>query len=123
MTQEQLTETQINAINGMTDEVRYNHIVSQMRKNEVVWTLSDDRGCLVVDTGEEPCIVLFSHKELAELWAEGDYSDCKGLAIDLDAFLERWVPGMTKDGFFVALQPNLESESMVEAPEDFAENF
>jgi hypothetical protein len=123
MSKELLTETQINAINGMTDQVRYNHLISQAKKNDTMWTLGDTNGVLLIDTGDEKCIVLFSHEQMAEQWAAIDHPECKAMGVELQPFIEKWVPGMVKDNFFVALQPNLDGEGFVESAEEFALNF
>lgn len=119
----ELSEKQIEVINNMSDETRYEHIVNQAKNNQKIWTLSDDKGCLLVDTGEEKCLVVFSHQQLAQAWAEVDHAGCTALEIALPVFLDKWLPGMEKDGFHLAIQPNLEGESILASAPEFMTNF
>ncbi|TKB44215.1 DUF2750 domain-containing protein [Thalassotalea mangrovi] len=118
-----LTEKQIQAIDSMSDQVRFDHLIKSMTEIGQVWTLANSSGCLLIDTGEEQCLLLFSHEQLAQLWAEQEHSEYQPLQIELTKFTEKWLPGMANDGFFIACQPNLAGEAFIESPADFAENF
>ncbi|WP_394175104.1 DUF2750 domain-containing protein [Thalassotalea litorea] len=118
-----LSPKQIQAIDGMSDQVRFDHLVKSMQQQKHVWTLANETGCLLIDTGEEKCLLLFSHQQLASEWAGQDHNTFSPLKIELPVFIEKWLPGMANDGFYLACQPNLEGEAFVEAPEDFGVNF
>ncbi|RKF13269.1 DUF2750 domain-containing protein [Alginatibacterium sediminis] len=119
----ELSTSQISAIESMSDQVRYDYLISQMKNQGKVWTLADDEGCLMVHTGQENALVLFSHEQLAQLWAKQDHPQCKPLMIDFEVFVQKWLPGMQADEHFVALLPNLNGDSLLESAEDFAQNF
>ncbi|WP_199611165.1 DUF2750 domain-containing protein [Flocculibacter collagenilyticus] len=123
MSDAQLTDKQVEVINNMSDETRYEYIVSQAKQHQKIWTLSDEKGCLLINTGEEQCLAIFSHKQLATTWAAIDHPECTPLEIELSAFLNAWVVGMENDGFQLAIQPNVAGESLIATPSEFASNF
>ncbi|WP_394200016.1 DUF2750 domain-containing protein [Shewanella waksmanii] len=89
----------------MTPEARYDFLVEQAKTHEVLWTLQDLDGCVMLTTEEEDCIPMWPTEESAAAWAVDDWKDCSVLAIPLAEWLERWVPGMQDDDLFVAVFP------------------
>lgn len=104
-----------------SSEVRYQLTVSAIRRTGQIWTLKDDQGCIMVASDEESCLPIFPDEATAVAWATEEHASCEALAIDMAAFLGRWVPGMTEDGYFLAVGPSMDAESLVEHPEDFAQ--
>ncbi|MFM2480579.1 DUF2750 domain-containing protein [Celerinatantimonas sp. YJH-8] len=104
-----------------SSEVRYQLTVAAIRRTGMLWTLKDEQGCIMVASDEESCLPIFPDEAIAQAWATEEHAHCEPLAIDIAAFLGRWVPGMTQDGYHLAVGPSLDAESLVEHPEDFAE--
>ncbi|QDP02085.1 DUF2750 domain-containing protein [Thalassotalea sp. PS06] len=119
----ELTEKQIAAIDSMSDQVRFDHLLKNIKQQQSVWTLANDSGCLLIDTGEEQCLLLFSHEQLAAYWGAQEHQEFQPLEIQLSVFTEKWLPGMANDGFYLACQPNLQGEAFVESPTEFAASF
>ncbi|BDY04095.1 DUF2750 domain-containing protein [Ferrimonas sp. YFM] len=115
-----LTEEQINDFYRLTSKERFGQFVAQVQEKKVVWTLANDQGCVLVDTGEEQCLLLWHDEDLAESWATEEYQGCRAMGIPLDDFLAKWVPGMAQDGFDVALVPTRAGEGEVMSPEELA---
>ncbi|MFM2475884.1 DUF2750 domain-containing protein [Celerinatantimonas sp. MCCC 1A17872] len=104
-----------------SSEVRYQLTLAAIRRNQTLWTLKDDQGCIMVSSDEEQCLPIWPDEATATAWATEEHAHCEPLAIELDAFLERWVSGMSEDGYFVAVGPSLDAESLVEHPQDLAD--
>ncbi|BAJ00873.1 DUF2750 domain-containing protein [Shewanella violacea] len=100
----------------MTPEARYDYFVEQVKTEEILWTLQDDDGCVMLTTEEEDCIPMWPSEEAAKSWAVDDWESCIPLAIPVSEWLERWVPGMQDDDLFVAVYPVQEDLGVVIPP-------
>ena len=56
------------------------------------------------DAGKE-FMPVWPHRRYAEACAQGEWSGAEPTPIDLDRWLEAWLPGMIKDGVGVAVFP------------------
>lgn len=113
----------ISSFYQQSSEVRYQLTLSAIRREHKIWTLKDEQGCVMVASDEEQCLPIWPDQETAQAWATDEHADCESFAIELTTFLERWVPGMTADHYFIAVGPSMRAESLVEHPEDFAESI
>lgn len=110
-------------INAMTPEARYDYMIEQIKQEQVIWTLQDTDGCVMLTTEEEDCIPMWPSEESAELWAVDDWKDCQPLAIPLNEWQERWVPGMEEDDLFVAVFPMQQDLGVVVPPYEVNERL
>ncbi len=118
-----LTPIQIDAINAMSAEQRYDYFISQCAELKQVWGLSSDDGWVILpDEGEEH-FPIWSHAELALQWAAGEFADCQPKAVALDEWLEKWLPGMEEDNLLAAVCPNQEGDAIVVAAEELREDI
>ncbi|MGY5450661.1 DUF2750 domain-containing protein [Agarivorans sp. MS3-6] len=116
-------ESLIEQSNRLTTKQRYQQFIEQARKTQQVWTLSDEQGCLIIETGEEKVLLLWSDQALAEHWASKDHVGFKALAINLTELIDKWLPGMTNDGFDLAVAPSFSGEGTIVAPLDLSEEL
>lgn len=117
---ETLSKEAVNAFYSLNSQGRYDHLVEQVKASGVLWTLADDQGCIIIDTGSEQCLLLWHHEDLAKTWITGDYDNCQPMAIKREDFIEKWAPGMTKDGFEVGVAVSLAGEGIVVSAEELA---
>ena len=108
-----LSSTQLDAINQMPAEQRYDYFIKQLLELKQVWGLSSDTGWLVLPDGEEEQLPVWPHAELAALWAAGDFPDCQPQAISLEDWLNKWLPGMEKDDLLAAVCPGTDGDSII----------
>ncbi|WP_298439743.1 DUF2750 domain-containing protein [uncultured Ferrimonas sp.] len=108
---------------SQNSQARYEATLVGIKTEQVLWTLADDQGCVVLESDQERCLLLWHDEAIAQSWATGEYSDCKALKIELADFHEKWVPGMSDDGFDVAIAPSLAGEGIVVSPEEFADDL
>ncbi|SHH26005.1 DUF2750 domain-containing protein [Ferrimonas marina] len=111
---------QLNDFYSQNSQQRYDTTIAAIKEQQQLWTLADDQGCVVLDTGKEQCLVMWHDEALAKNWASGEFERCEALAISLEDFMAKWVPGMSEDGFDVAIAPSLAGEGIVLSPQELA---
>ncbi|MBV7314266.1 DUF2750 domain-containing protein [Shewanella sp. NIFS-20-20] len=108
---------------SMTPEGRYDLMVSLVKQEQVIWTLQDNDGCVMLTTDDEDCIPMWPTEEAANSWAVDDWQHCQPLAIPLNEWLERWVPGMQDDDLAVAICPVVDDLGVVVLPHELEERL
>ena len=120
---EPLTPKQIEAINNMPAEQRYDDFICGTIAGERVWSLYSDEGWAVISDDGEEYLPVWPHAELASLWVTGGYSDCEPKPIPLQDWLEKWLPNMVDDGLLVAVAPNTDGDSITVGAEELLANI
>lgn len=110
---ETLNPEDFQAIKGLPAEARHDYFVATIVRDEAVWILSSDQGMVMMSSGGEQCLPVWPHPDFAAEWATGDWRDCSPDAVDLESWLERWLPGMEADDVSVAVFPASEEETVV----------
>ncbi|MFN3653243.1 MAG: DUF2750 domain-containing protein [Armatimonadota bacterium] len=104
---------------GLDARGRYEYFIHKVADWQEVWGLRRQAGWVTFghpDGGEG--FPFWPHPRYAEACATGDWSDHLPESIPLDAFVERWLPGMAADGLKVAVFPVPETNNAaVLAPE------
>lgn len=110
---EALTPTQLDAINRMPAEQRYDYFIGKVVALQQVWGLASVTGWLILPEAGEEQLPVWPHAELAAAWATGGFSDCQPQAIGLDDWLAKWLPGMANDGLLIAACPATECDDSI----------
>jgi len=118
-----LTPEQVESAFALSADERYDFFLAMVAENSVVYTLKDEQGCLLVSSDDESCLPVWPDEALATACAQNEWSEFEPLAISLDDWLSKWVPGMTGDGHLVAVFPNLNTESVIVTPEELADDM
>lgn len=113
-----LSKKEMKEIAAMSADKRLDYFIQAIVEFEEVWSLDSKEGWVVLSADHEECLPVWPHKEFAEQWATGDWADCTPKAIDLETWMERWVPGMREDGTLLAVFPNSQEEGVVAEPDD-----
>jgi len=111
-----LTAEQREKIQNLDADKRYDHFIDKVSKWEEIWSLRDDEGFVLVSTDDEECMPVWPHPDYAAEWATGGWADCEPFKVDIESWLDRWLPGMEEDGISVAVFPNMEESGVVESP-------
>ncbi len=114
-TQEQLAEWATKA-----DQERYDLFLALVCKHQSLWTLADEQGCLMIAEQDDHYLPVWPLEAFAEAAAVEEWQQMKPYEVTLDEWLSKWTPGMTDDGFEVAVFPDHEGESTVLSPEELA---
>lgn len=120
---EALSDTQIDAINAMSAEQRYEHFISKAADQEQVWGLSSDDGWVILSDDGDEIFPVWPAAELASQWRKGEFADCEPKAIEQQDWQEKWLPGMTEDGLLAAICPDVDGDAIIVSAEELLENL
>ncbi|KLN63228.1 DUF2750 domain-containing protein [Vibrio sp. VPAP30] len=114
-----LSNEQLETVNKMRPDERFNYCIKEIAKNRKVWILTDEHGCVMLNTEEEDCVPVWPHQEFAEQWATGDWEHCKAEPISTAKWFSRWTNGLEDDELSVVVFPNDNEEGVVLYPDEF----
>lgn len=112
------TNKKIESILKMTENERYNYFIRKVADFEEIWGLSDNGWALLGDDNGNQILPLWPEKDFAELCAVEQWKSYKPESIQLDNFLEKWIPGMMKDKTLVNIFLTPGSKGTVILPYD-----
>jgi hypothetical protein len=100
------TEKEIAAVLALEDAKRYTYFIKKVADQQVLWSLRTEGGWVLAgdDQGHE-LVPVWPHEKFAALCAKDEWAGAVPKSIELDAWLERWIPGMERDGKRVAIFP------------------
>ena len=113
----------------LSDDLQENldRLVVECLENGCVWGLQDVDGnwSLVssIDNDSIDVIPFWSAEGLAQALCTGDWDVYKPIAIELEEFLDDWLPGMHADVLMVGINWNTELEGQEMEPLDLLEEF
>ncbi|WEM44399.1 DUF2750 domain-containing protein (plasmid) [Photobacterium sp. DA100] len=113
-----LEPSQIEQIQGYDAEQRYKYLVKEVVSNREIWILTDEHGCVMLNTDDEDCVPVWPNKEFAESWATGEWEECKAEAISLNKWHSRWTYGLEDDELAIVIFPNQDEDGLVVFPDE-----
>lgn len=116
---QELTQEQIASVNKMRSEERFNYCIKEIAKQRKVWILTDEHGCVMLNTEEEDCVPVWPHEAFANQWATGEWEHCKAESISTAKWFSRWTHGLEDDELAVVVFPNDNEEGVVLYPDEF----
>ncbi|NAW68449.1 DUF2750 domain-containing protein [Vibrio sp. V27_P1S3P104] len=114
-----LNAEQISSLNQYDSDQRMKYSLKQIIEHQQVWILTDQHGCVMLNTEDDDCVPVWPHQELAQAWATGEWADCQAQAIPLHQWRSRWTPGLSDDQLSVVVFPNDKEEGVVLFPDEF----
>lgn len=114
-----LEQHQIDEISRYDEEKRLKYSVKTMVQERQIWILTDEHGCVMLNTEDEDCVPVWPNQEFAEQWATGEWDNCKAEAISLNKWHSRWTYGLEDDELAVVVFPNQNEEGVVLFPDEF----
>lgn len=114
-----LTQDQLDSVNKMRPDERFNYCVKEIAANRKVWILTDEHGCVMLNTEDEDCVPVWPHEEFAAEWATGEWEHCKAESISTAKWFSRWTNGLEDDELSVVVFPNSNEEGVVLYPDEF----
>ncbi|MDP4528373.1 DUF2750 domain-containing protein [Alkalimonas delamerensis] len=116
-----LSRDELNSLEQLTPEQRYDYFVHAVVDLDAIWILVDDEGFVLVSAEDERCIPVWPHAELAERWIDGEWSECQAQSIPLATWLEKWTSGLESDELAIAVFPDTEGPGVVVSPVELEE--
>jgi hypothetical protein len=102
----EISDAEFQGVTALTGPERYSHFVRQVADFQEVWSLRTPDGWVSMgDNAGVRSIPVWPHRRYAEVFATGDWLDAKAVPIEMEAWMERWLPGMAGDGVQVAVFP------------------
>jgi hypothetical protein len=110
-------------VQGLSADERVDYLVEKASESQQIWSLHSKAGWVVQSSDGEECFPIWPSEAFAKAWATDDWADCKPKAIPLDAWIERWTPGMVKDGTILAVFPVEDDDCAIMAPDELQSLF
>ncbi len=101
-------------------EKRLSYSVEEIKNNKEIWILTDEHGCVMLNTDDEDCVPIWPNEEFAKDWATGEWADCAPQSIELSVWQERWTSGLEDDQVAIAVFPNPGEDGLVLDPDEFS---
>ena len=112
-----VSDKEYEGVTSLPGPERYSHFVRQVVDFGEVWSLrSQDGWVAIADDAGQSALPVWPHRRYAESFATEGWADTAATPIPLDAWLERWLPGLTRDGQFVAVFPVAPSRGVMVTP-------
>lgn len=115
----ELTTQRINEILKLDQQQRFQYLCKEVNKQQQVWLLIDEHGCVMLNTEDEDCVPVWPNKEFAEDWATEEWAHCKAEAINLDKWRKRWTRGLEEDELSIVAFPDKELNGIILFPDEF----
>ncbi|MEW6983897.1 DUF2750 domain-containing protein [Colwelliaceae bacterium 6471] len=107
-----------NTVINCDAEKRFQYLLNEVVQNLELWILTDDIGCVMLNTEDDDCVPVWPNKEFAQAWATDEWSECKPEAISLNKWYSRWTQGLQDDEIAIVIFPNQAEEGIVVYPEE-----
>lgn len=108
-----IDQNTLNEIAQFTPEQRLKYLVKEVIQQQKIWILTDQDGCVMLNTEDEDCAPVWPSQEFAQAWATGEWADCEPKAIDLKTWHSRWTHGLEDDDVSIAVFPSEDQEGLV----------
>ncbi|AEE21648.1 hypothetical protein Glaag_0685 [Glaciecola sp. 4H-3-7+YE-5] len=113
-----LSQDNIAKIERYTPEERLRYLVKEVVSHKQIWILTDEDGCVMLNSEDEDCAPVWPNQEFAQSWATGEWQDCKPKAISLEKWYASWTQGLEEDDVFIAVFPNQDEEGLIISPQE-----
>jgi len=113
-------QTDLSRLGEMSADQRFEHFLETVTEEGELFILCDDDGFVLVRSDNEECIPVWPDSDSAAAWATDEWEGCEPMGIDLDSWLDRWVPGLEGDQLNIVVHPMGETEVVVATPAELA---
>ena len=100
------SEEEICAVLKLEGAERYSYFIKKIADQEQLWSLWQDGWALAADDNGQQLVPVWPHESYATLCARDKWAGYTPKVIELDAWLERWTPGIKRDGRMLAVFPS-----------------
>jgi hypothetical protein len=101
---------------------RYNYFLQHVCNTREAWGLYGD-GWAILSDGDQEFVPFWPHEIYAARFRKEGWSSYEPRAVDVAAFLERWIPKMKKDGVQPAIFPVGSGSSVVVSLDDLEKHL
>ena len=113
-----MNQPQFDQVISLPAQERYDHFVSKVADWQQLWTLKGPDGFVMFgNNSDQECIPVWPHPDYAASLAKDFWSDCTPEELELEVFMSKWLPGITKDNRKVAVFPTPQEKGTVVDPQ------
>lgn len=98
-----MDEKEYQALLKCSGEKRYKYFIKKVVDYEEVWGLYDDGWAMTASDDGEMMIPLWPKKEFAEACALDEWKNYRAEKIELEEFIEQWIPTMKEEGYLPSI--------------------
>ncbi|MGB1201105.1 DUF2750 domain-containing protein [Cognaticolwellia aestuarii] len=102
----------------MDDAQRAVYFVNETVTQNQLWILTDEHGCVMLNTEDEDCVPVWPNEEFAQAWATEQWQDCRPEAISLNKWFSRWTHGLADDELAIVVFPSQDEQGLVYYPDE-----
>ncbi len=113
-----ISQDTFNKIIRFDDEQRAKYFLKETVKNNQIWILTDEHGCVMLNTEDEDCVPVWPNQEFALAWATDEWQSCKAEAVSLNKWFSRWSQGLEDDELALVVFPSQEEQGLVFYPDE-----
>ena len=113
-----LSKKEYESVLKLSADERYDYFIRQVQSTGEIWSLANAEGWVAFSSEGDACLPVWPHPDFARLWATADWADCKPEMIEINTWLERWVPGMEADESLVVVFPDDQEEGIIVSPSE-----
>lgn len=114
---------EVAAMTSADVERRYEYFIKRVCDSECLWGLYSDAWAVMGDSSGRKLLPLWPHEDYAKLFATESWSSYAPKKIELDAFLEKWIPGMRNDGVKAGVFPVVSGKGIDVSLDDLEANL
>lgn len=108
-----LHEKEMSSVIALSAADRYAYFVKKVADENRLWSLWKDGWALAADDAGHQVIPVWPHENYAAACSSGDWAGHIAKEIDLDVWIERWLPGIEKDNRLIAIFPTPDDKGAV----------
>ena len=114
-----LEPEKIKQILQMDDAQRAVYFVNEAVIQNQLWILTDEHGCVMLNTEEEEdCVPVWPNEEFAQAWATDQWQNCQPEAISLNKWFSRWTHGLADDELAIVVFPSQDEQGLIYYPDE-----
>lgn len=109
----ELREMEMAAVSALGAAERYTYFVKKVADESRLWSLWNDGWILAADDSGHQIVPVWPHQNFAALCANDEWSGYTAKEIDLETWMERWLPGIEGDNRLIAIFPTPDDKGIV----------
>jgi len=124
----QPNQKELESVASLLGPERYRYLIVRIADWEEVWSIRDTNGWALISSDPNTHLVpIWPAKDFAAACCLGEWENFEPQSISLDKWIDKWLPGMAKDGRSIAVFPLPNDKGVIVSPErlgkDLAESL
>lgn len=117
------SEDELKAVQQLDAQGRYEYLLKKVADQEAIWSLWSNGWALAGDNAGQEAVPVWPHPAYAAACAKDKWQGFEPKQIELDAWMQRWLPGIKRDGRLVAVFPSPDDKGVVVGADFLAQDL